>query len=535
MRSENSGVHQETVLHSMRIHNDNWHIILLIVCFLFFCLFSLLGLWRHWGYLTSINDLGSFDQVVWMASRGHSLVNTSVLSMPMNWLGFHFQPILFAFVPLYKIIPSINWFVFAQSAALAVTAWPIFLFAERITASGKVAFMWSLAYLCNPFVLNAAAWDFHPVSISAPFIALGLLAVERKQMSLLLFVSLILLACKEHMGLAVAGLGLLYGIRSRAWAMGVGLFVTGIAAFVLTITLVMPSFSVAGQHPMFGENIEQLGRYSWLGESPAEVIKKILLEPVAVSKTVFVDLGGFDYIFKLMGPFLLLPIIALPWILPAAGDLIINLLSSVPLPRSLFSYHSVTIVPVLLVAAIHGSQKLTRYGRLFSSEKIATYILLMSLFLGYVHAPLPFPGSKNKWDPVNTIANYDDQAAIVRDVIGTASASVQANIGTHFSQRELIYRYPRKVGEADFVVLRLENPSISNQTLPHHLQMDPAEYLGSVSKLLNGEKYGVVFWDDPWLILRRGHKSSEHARNIRIKVENLREEWEVNKNEIAGQ
>lgn len=519
----------------MRIHNDNWRIVLLIVCFLFFCLFSLLGLWRHWGYLTSLNDLGSFDQVVWMASRGHPLVNTSVLGTPMNWLGFHFQPILFAFVPLYKIIPSVNWFVLAQGAALAITAWPIFLFAERVTTSGKVAFMWSLAYLCNPFVLNAAAWDFHPVSIAVPFIALGLLAVERKQMSLLLFVSLMLLACKEHMGLVVAGFGLLYGVQHRSWRTGLVFFLAGIAVFVLIVAVVMPGYSTTGQHLMFSETITRFGRYSWLGGSPEEVIKKILLEPVAVSRTVFIDMGGFDYIFKLMGPFLFFPVISPAWILPAAGGLVINLLSSVPLPRSLFSYHSVTIIPVLLVAAIHGSQKLTRYSGLFSSEKIATYILLVSLFLGYVHAPLPFPGSQNKWGPVNTIANYDEKAAIVRDVIGTASASVQSNIGSHFSQRALIYRYPGKVGEADYVVLRLENPSKRNPTLTHHLLMDPAEFLGSVSALLNNEKYGVVLWDDPWLIFRRDYKSDENARLIHSKIENLHEKWAVNNNEIAGQ
>ena len=509
----------------MRIHNDNWHIILLIVCFLFFCLFSLLGLWRHWGYLTSLNDLGSFDQVVWMASRGQSLVNTSVLSTPMNWLGFHFQPILFAFVMLYKITPTVNWFVLAQGAALALSAWPVFLIAERVTTSGKAAFMWSLAYLCNPFLLNAAAWDFHPVSIAVPVIALGLLAIERKQVGLLMFMCLLLLTFKEHMGLTVAGLGLLYGIHNRAVGVGIAIFLAGIAAFLVVIFVVMPSFSQTGQHPMFGENIEQLGRYAWLGGSPEEVINKIFLEPVAVSKTVLVEMGGLKYIINLFEPFLFLPILAVPWILPATGDLAINLLSSVPLPRSVHSYHSVTIIPMLMVAAIYGSQRLIRSARWFSSEKIAISILLMSLFLGYLQAPLPFPGSMNIWGPVKTIAGYDEKAAIVRDVIGDASASIQANVGAHFAQRALIYRYPRKVGEADFIVLRLENPSKRNLILPHLLLMEPEEYLDSVSKLLDEEKYGVVLWNNPWLILQRDHESNENEEDILIMIEQLRKVW----------
>jgi len=517
----------------MRINIDIWRTTLLFSCLFFFCLFSLLGLWRHWGYLTSINDLGSFDQVVWMASRGHSLVNTSILSTPMHWLGFHFQPILFAFVLLYKITPTVNWFVFAQSGALVIAAWPVFLIAEHITTSGKSAFIWSLVYLCNPFLLNAAAWDFHPVSIAVPFLALGLLAIEQKRASLLVLVCIVLLACKEHMGLAVAGLGLLYGVYNRAWTTGFSFFITGIAAFVLIVAVIMPSYSLTGQHPMFGENVERLGRYSWLGDSPAEVITSIVMEPIAVSQTVFFDLGGFHYIILLIGPLLLFPVIALSWILPAAGDLAINLLSSVPLPRSLYSYHSVTLIPVLVVAAIHGTQKLTRYTGWFSSEKIVLCILLMTLLLGYAHAPLPFPGATNKWGPVNTIANYDGKAAIARNMIGDASASVQANIGAHFSQRALIYSYPNKVGEADFVVLRLENPSKWNKSLPHMLMMEPEEYLDSVSELLDSEKNYVVFWDDPWLILRRGCGSDGHAGKILMKIEKLREEWAGHHNETA--
>jgi len=228
----------------MKIKTDRWQVLLLLAVTFFFCLFTLLGLLRHSDYLTSINDLGSFDQVVWMASNGHSLINTSVLSMPMNWLGFHFQPILFVFVLLYKIAPSINWFVFAQSGALAIAAWPVFLIAKRVTASGKTALMWTLAYLFNPFLLNAAAWDFHPVTIAVPFLALGLLAVERKQITLLVIVSVILLACKEHMGLAVAGLGLLYGVRNRSWTAGFSLCMLGIVGFGLIISVIMPSYSL---------------------------------------------------------------------------------------------------------------------------------------------------------------------------------------------------------------------------------------------------------------------------------------------------
>ena len=106
-----------------------------------------------------------------------------------------------------------------------------------------------------------------------------------------------------------------------------------------------------------------------------------------------------------------------------------------------------------------------------------------------------------------------------------ASASIQANVGAHFSQRALIYSYPRKVGEADFIVLHLENPSRRNLLLPHLLLMEPAAYLDSVSELLDEERYGMVFWNDPWLILQRDVQSKQHEEGIRIKIEQLRKAW----------
>ena len=516
----------------MQMHIDIWRALLLVFVVLFFCLFSLLGLWRHWGYLTSINDLGAFDQVVWMASKGHSLVNTSILGTPMHWLGFHFQPILSVFVLLYKITPTVNWFVLAQGAALAVSAWPIFLLAERVTASGQAAFMWSLAYLCNPFLLNAAAWDFHPISIAVPLLSLGLLAIERKQAGLLILASILLFACKEHMGLAVAGLGLLYAMRNRAWSMGLGIFLAGIVAFILIVAVVMPSYSLTDQHPMFSENIGQLSRYAWLGGNPVEVIKKIGLEPVFVIRTIMA-MGGLEYIFLLLMPFLFLSLGGASWLLPAVADLLVNLLSANPMPRSISSYHSVTLVPIVAVAAIYGSYRLARTVKSIKSDFLSYLVLLISLVLGYRFAPLPLPGSENYWMATHLVSADDPQVSNIKSLIRDGSVSAQANVGAHYSQRTVIHYYPQKVGEVDFIILRLESPTgrllpydkSVVATLAHHLSINPYKYLDSVRDLLLNAHYGIVFWQDPWLVLQRGEINNDNTAQVLDKIEYLRSEW----------
>jgi uncharacterized membrane protein len=493
----------------------------------------MLGLWRHWGYLTSINDLGCFDQAVWRAANGLSLVNTSNFSQPIHWLGFHFQPILYLFVPFYKVLPSVNWFILAQSIALPLAAWPIFRIAYQVTKSEIAAFIWAVAFMCNPFLLNASAWDFHSVSIAVPFLALALLAVEQKRPLLLLGSCVVVISCKEHFGLAVAGLGLMYWIRHRNWLIGVSFFLAGVTFMVFIVGVIMPSLSPSGKPIMLSEGMGQLSRYGWLGGSIQEIIKNIIGDPLFVMRSVFLDMGGLKYLVLLLLPFLFFPLSAIYWLLPAGGDILANLLSANPMPRGIFSYHSVTIIPVLAVAAIHGCSKLTWLRKKFSLIEISGFVLLINLGLGYWLAPFPLPGSVNLWQAVYPNASYDKSETRVVEIVGNGSLSVQANIGAHFSQRTAIYRYPDKVGEVDFIVLKLESPTKRLQpyekgaisTLAHHLQMPPEEYLKSAKKLLHDERYTIFLWESPWLIMGRTQQYQIEAKSVHIRIDQLRKEW----------
>jgi len=158
-----------------------WRMGLWIVIVSHFAFFLVIGMSRYWGYMSSINDLGVFDQVVWNTLHGNFLQTTiNPFGTSINWLGFHFQPVLLLFVPLYSLSSSVEWFAIAQAAALALTAWPIFLLAQHIFKSEKSGFIWALAYLANPFLLSSGTWDFHPITLAVPFIALGLLAIVKK-------------------------------------------------------------------------------------------------------------------------------------------------------------------------------------------------------------------------------------------------------------------------------------------------------------------------------------------------------------------
>jgi hypothetical protein len=131
------------------------------------------------------------------------------------------------------------------------------------------------------------------------------------------------------------------------------------------------------------------------------------------------------------------------------------------------------------------------------------------------------------------VAMHEPQASNIQMLIGDGSVSAQANIGAHFSQRTTIYHYPEKVDETDFTILRLESPTQRLQpndkatipTLAHHLMMNTTEFLDSVRDLLLDKQYGIVLWQDPWLVLRRGEENDVSAVEVLEKIELMRREW----------
>ena len=119
--------------------------------------------------------------------------------------------------------------------------------------------------------------------------------------------------------------------------------------------------------------------------------------------------------------------------------------------------------------------------------------------------------------------------------------AAQANIAAHFSQRPVVHAFPEKVGTVDTVVLWLDTPTRNLTphnpgmigTTAHHLQMWPAEYLAEVECLLDKHDFGVILWEDPWLVLSRG-AAGLGDRPVREKLLLLRTAWKVPDKDYAA-
>jgi len=500
------------------------------------------GLFRHWGFLTSINDLANFDQAIWGTINGEFLLNTDLFNMPISRLAIHFDPIQLVFVPFYLLYPSVAWLTAGQSFALAITAWPIFTLASRVLESEKLGLLWALIFLVNPFILNAGAWDFHPITLAVPFVAFGFVGLESKNFKFMLFSAFIILMCKEHLGIMITCFGILWWIKTRRWVPALILVLLGITHFYFVLKVIMPALSPTGAHLMMSDEMPQFDRYTWLGKSFGEMIENAVSSPITILKTALISMGGLSYLLILMLPFLFFPLLTLTYLLPGLADLAANILSEVSLPKSPIGYHSATLIPILTISAIYGLKKIMAWQKRYSLLSCTAFILFSSIIMGYLLAPLPLPKAINYWKPNSFVNLPDHRIKEIHRLIGKdTSVSIQANLGSHFSQRRDIYRFPNKIDKVDIIIFRFESPTMNINNLKqekeakrgfplhmldNHLQMDKKDYLTSVEKLLEDKNFGIVYWDNPWLVLKRGKKTKDLIADVLASLEELRKKWQ---------
>jgi hypothetical protein len=260
-----------------------------------------------------------------------------------------------------------------------------------------------------------------------------------------------------------------------------------------------------------------------------------------------IEMGGLVYWMVLVAPFsFVFPFLGLPFLLPGLGDLVANSLSANPMPRGRWAYHSAALIPALTVAAIFGIERITRWQKKFSAQELSGFALAASLVTGYALLPLPLIGTINIWAP-NNVLNWPDPAVqVIRSAVGNnTSLSVQANVGAHFTQRQSIYMYPNKAGEVDAIILHLASPTTNINFSPEHLgnssrkehqnwldgylQMDRTEYLASIEGLLENNEYGILFWDDPWLVLSKkvDDYQPEDIQKVNQLLKKLHGEWRI--------
>ena len=393
------------------------------------------------NYDVSRLDLGDMVQAVWSTAHGRFLETTNGPGHQVSRLGYHVDPFLALFVPLWFIWPSALMLVVVEIAAIALGALPVFWLARKHLASERSAVYLTFAYLAYPAVqFNALgiSESVHAVSFAIPLILFAIWFLDEERLVPFAVCAILAATTKEEIAFSVGCLGLWYAVRHRRTAVGLTIFAAGATVSLVNFLVVIPHFSPTGANQF-------AGRYAAIGGTPRGVLHTALTDPATIFDTVATRHKLF-YAALLFVPFLGLWMLEPLLFLGALPDLAINLLSSKPEQTQVYYQYTAGIVPFVVAASILAIPKIRRKTDRVSLAAFLSVALLLSL------------------SPITRVAEIDLSPVFQADDVHAAKAAALAmiptdapvsatnDLGGRLSARRFIYIFPVR-RFADWVVL----------------------------------------------------------------------------------
>ena len=417
----------------------------------FAIVFGTAAVLRHRTFESGRFDLGNMTQAVWSTANGDLLSVTDLHGEQISRLGSHFDPILAALAPLWWLWPDPELLLVVQAAAVAVGALPVFWLARKHLASDRTAAALALAYLLSPPVQWLTVSDFHPVALACPLLLFAWWHLDEGRLWAFALLAAAAVATKEHVGLAVAALGVWYAVRHRAPRTGVAIAAIAGGAALIAALVVVPHFAPGGESAFES-------RY----DSPS------------------LSSRDLAYLASLLLPLALLPLAAPLALLATVPELGLNLLSSTVTQTSVKTHYAATIAPALLVATVFGAARL--------GNRVAYAVALAALAGTVAFGPL---------GRIPLRADAHDAAARRGLALVPAAAAVSAtnSLGAHLSERRRIFSFP-VLREAAWV-------AVDERRLTFLDSLGPGRARPHLNALHHDPAWRRVFAEDGVLVFRR--------------------------------
>src|SRR5436853_2303638 len=321
---------------------------------------------RYDTFKATAFDLGNMDQVLWNTIHGRLFQFTNQGADwygPPTRLAIHFEPIILPLSLLYLFHADPRILLVFQTLALVTGALPVFLLTRKYLPEWPLlAPCMVIAYLLSPALLGLNLFDFHPVSLATPLLLYAVLALTYRRYGWFITACIFAAACKEDVPLTIAMFGILVIWYYKLPRLGTALLLGGLCWSLLAFLVIIPHFYPGAQHNNYWY------RYEELGSSPGVALVNILFHPWLLF-TTFITLDRIYYLFGLFRSSGFLALLAPEWLLPALPSLAVNLLSTDALLYSGVYHYNATIIPFIILAAIHGTRRLVVTWRSWRGEK----------------------------------------------------------------------------------------------------------------------------------------------------------------------
>lgn len=485
----------------------------IFILLLFAVIYCLVSFVNHYNFRTNAMDLGMFNHALYSFSQGKMNYFTLVLSgNDPIYFADHFSPITVLYTPFYYIFGSWTLLII-QITAVLFGGWGIYKVAQFKLPNFKLNKFFLIIFLSQFAIISALAFDFHNNVIAAmlvPWLYLFYLRNERWKMT---FVFVLLLICKENIGLWLVfimfGLMLENGFRyffanfKKFLKFEIPLLFFALCYFYFIVSFVMPHLSQ-------GEAMNQITKFNHLGDSLGEIATNLILNPWDTIRMFFMSTsndplsfgikkelhlallfsGGFALIFRPAYLIMLLPIFAQ------------KLLANNMTLWGINYQYSIEFTPIICLALID-------LVKIIQRQKIAKGIVISASIMAIVVNINTLENRKSFWYDETTHnilkANHYNSGGLdlafihneLKNIPDKIPISVTSSLAPHLTNRDHLYHFPIIKDSKMIVVLKSKRS---------HYPITDEEFNQKINYLITTGEFKVRLDQKELLILVRSKK-----------------------------
>ncbi len=391
-----------------------------------------------------------------------------------SYFAEHFSPVLFLWVAVYAVIPSVQTLLVLQALVVTLAGAALFCLARAEKLSRAESGLVTVAFWVAPLLWRGYVFDVHQ-ELMAPLFVFAALACAVTRRWMLFYPCLLLLFCvKEDLpltGLAIALI--LFVSRQRVHG---------------AVTLALSCAWVAGVTTFAGGGLLE-ARYGQLGHTPLEVVGALLSQP---GHTLRLLLGR--PVLGLVGSLGLGALLNPVGLVAALPQLLLNRASSYEAQSSLSLYYGLSAWTVLMAGV---PAVLKRVRDRFGPR--AALAVGLTLFMPATRETGPraiaWPSAADL-EAARALERIDTHEAVVAQTTAVPHLSVSASVS--------LWR-----GAA-------ETPATWLVLMPGKLPWpaDDANVQRAVHLALDSGAFGAVFANDSLIVLKRGAAPDFNARAL---------------------